>query len=129
MANNLREDFGGQVGGSYMLIWMLLMASLLAQASMLSSMAREESRPRQWLQDRSRAATREHMWETAEFDWITGLEIPSWAELLESCVLVAEGINTPYSLYLCKEPSDVRCSQDDELTMLYGTPVYLCAIA
>jgi len=118
-AANLREDFGGVVGGAYLLIGIGGFVSGLATATAISSQLVGID-----------AASRLVGASTAAVDdWKAGLALPSLDELHSACVLVS----TPASarqLFLCTAPSSaacaVTCGIDEEFSDYYGEPVYLC---
>merc|ERR550514_1501694 len=60
--------------------------------------------------------------------FVAGAALPTWDELADACVIVAENANGGL-VHICAQPSSddkVDCSEDYDFSDYYGRPVFLC---
>lgn len=133
-AQNVAEDMGGVVGGSYLLGGAIAIAGASAAYIALSrapSAAQSDvahaavlgPAPAPWKINAHGPAPRGRTWFFGDFTWKTS-RLPSLGDLEHSCYMIGEGATR--SLYLCLSQVGDDCVEDSTYSEYYGQPVYLC---
>lgn len=133
-AQNIAEDMGGLVGGSYLIGGALAVASVSAAFIALSSRAASiepmdalstsSPVPAPWKINAHGPVPRGRTWFFGDFSWKTG-PLPSLDDLEHSCYMIGEGATR--CLYLCLSQVGDDCVADASYSEYYGRRVFLCA--
>lgn len=116
--NNMAEDFGGVVGGTYAVAFFGAVFCSLATLYGITSYGFGDMEQVPF-----------GKWRKFKLDvvdlWNAGMALPTLEELERACVVVTTAASER-QLLLCSAPSNGVCTPDEEFSDYYGQPVYVC---